>query len=381
MKLVSDTPAQDRNPEFEPYTRNDTVSKRPPLFQDLSGSNGAPRDSGALNGLSAQGGRAQNGAYMNGNPQNGASQMGSARTGNAQTGNDQQISTLDERISSIDSLLNNFINKFSYIKRDITYNYPEDIETQVLRLIESQVREEIAHELAKEAESIRKRQPDTPAREIFEHLINEQLGAAQPIQPRKFQQKIILLVGPTGVGKTTTLVKLAAEFTVKGKKRVGIINTDTYRIAAQQQLKTYADILSIPLGVAYQETELEQAIQDMEDRDIIFIDTAGKRPGDEQHKKDILDIIKVASPEDVLLCVAAPTAFASLMEIVDTYNFIDNYRFVVTKVDETRYRGMVLNLSWYAGKALAYATTGQNVPDDIEVINSEDITAQILGER
>jgi flagellar biosynthesis protein FlhF len=292
--------------------------------------------------------------------------------------NNEQLINLDSRISSLDSILNNFINKFSFVKRDITYDYSKEVEDLFCRLIENQVREELAHKIAKETESILKKQPGTNAVEVMEHLIFEQIGVPEPIRPKKFQQKIILMIGPTGVGKTTSLVKLAADFAIKQKKRVGLINTDTYRIAAQQQLKTYADILSIPLSIVYQDAELTEAIQSMSDREVIFIDTAGKRPGDEQHREDILKIIELARPEDILLCVSAPTSFASLKEIIDTYDFVGDYKFIVTKLDETRHRGMILNLVWYSQKKLAYYTIGQNVPDDIQIADRETVTDQML---
>ena len=290
----------------------------------------------------------------------------------------EQLDRLDKRIDSIDEMLSGFIEKFSYVKRDITYDYPDDIQELLLKMIENQVREELAHSLAKETELMLRKQPGTSASEVLEHLILEQLGKPSPILHKKFTQKVILVVGPTGVGKTTTIVKLAADFSVKQKKKIGIINTDTFRIGAQEQLQTYADIMGIPLQVVYRSDELEEALGSMSDRDVIFVDTAGKRPGDEQYREDILEIVRVLRPEDVLLCFAATTGFASIKEMVDTYGFMDDYRLLITKLDETKYRGQILNLSWYTQKMLAYVTIGQNVPDDIEVVNIESIAKQII---
>jgi len=291
----------------------------------------------------------------------------------------EQLERLDKRIDSIDSMLTDFIEKFSFVKREVTYDFPPDVQDLHLKMIDSQVREELAHSLAKETEQMLRRQPDSNAAEVLEHLIMEQLGRPEPILHKKFTQKVILVLGPTGVGKTTTIVKLAADFSVKQKKKVGIINTDTFRIGAQEQLQTYADILGVPLQVGYWVVELEGALETMSDRDIIFVDTAGKRPGDDQHKKDLLDVVRILKPEDVLLCISATTGFASIKEMVDTYGFIDDYRLMVTKLDETKYRGPLLNISWYALRPLAYVTTGQNVPDDIEIVDVEAITKQILS--
>ena len=290
----------------------------------------------------------------------------------------EQLERLDKRIDSIDAMLGEFIDKFSFVKRDITYDYPEEVQELLQKMIENQVREELAHSLAKEAELMLRKQPDTSADEVMEHLILEQLGRASPILHKKFTQKVILVMGATGVGKTTTIVKLAADFAVKQKKKIGIINTDTFRIGAQEQLQTYADIMGIPLQVVYRADELTDALESMSDRDIVFVDTAGKRPGDEQHKEDILDIVRTLKPEDILLCLAATTGFAAIKEMIDTYGFVDEYRLLITKLDETKFRGPILNISWYTQKPIAYVTTGQNVPDDIEVVDVESIAKQIV---
>ena len=290
----------------------------------------------------------------------------------------EHLQNLDSRIESIDHILNDFMSKFSFVKRDITYDYSEGVEALLVRLVDNQVREELAHSLAKQTDAILKRQNTTNAIEVMEHLILECLGAPEPIQHKKFTQKVVLMIGPTGVGKTTSLVKLAANFCVRQKKKVGIINTDTYRIAAQEQLKAYSDILSIPLGVVYQASEISAQIESMADREIIFIDTAGKRPGDEQHREDILRYMEIARPEDILLCVSASTSFSAMKEVIDTYSFIGDYKLLVTKLDETRYHGIILNLSWYAGRRLAYVTTGQNVPDDIENADTDALADQLL---
>jgi len=292
----------------------------------------------------------------------------------------EQLERLDKRIDSIDEMLSGFIEKFSFVKRDITYDYPEDVQELLLKMINNQVREELAHSLAKETELLLRKQPGTSAAEVLEHLILEQIGKPAPILHKKFTQKVILVLGPTGVGKTTTIVKLAADFSVKQKKKTGIINTDTFRIGAQEQLQTYADIMGIPLQVVYRADELKEALDNMADRDVIFIDTAGKRPGDEQHKEDILDIVRILNPEDILLCLAATTGFASIKEMTDTYAFVDEYKLLITKLDETKFRGPLLNICWYTHKPLAYVTTGQNVPDDIEILDVESVAKQLISD-
>jgi len=285
---------------------------------------------------------------------------------------------LEKRLDLFEEMLNNFTEKFDFIKRDITYDYSDEVSILLEKMIKAQVREELAHTLAKQTEQMLRNQPGVVAQEVLEHLLHEQIGKPEPILHKKFTQKVILVLGPTGVGKTTTIVKLAADFSVKQRKKVGIINTDTYRIGAQEQLQTYADILGLPIQLVYYPDELEGAMENMSDRDIIFVDTAGKRPGDEQHKEDLLEIVRILKPEDILLCLSATTSFSSVTEMADTYGFVDDYRIMITKIDETKYRGALLNISWYTQKPLAYVTTGQNVPDDIEIADVDSIVKQIV---
>jgi flagellar biosynthesis protein FlhF len=276
-------------------------------------------------------------------------------------------------------MISGFIDKFNILRRDVTYDYPEGIEPLVVKLIENQVREELAHNIASDAAAILGRQSVATAGEVMRQLLLEQIGAPEPISHKKFKRRIVLVLGPTGVGKTTSIVKLAANFSIKQKKKVGIINTDSYRIGAQEQLRTYADILDMPVKMIYSNDELEDALAEMEDRDIIFIDTAGKKPGDEAQHEDISGILTVAEPDDILLCVSLATSFSSMREIIDAYGFTDDYRLLVTKLDETKFRGMLLNLIWYAKRRVAYVTTGQTVPDDIEPLDPEAIAGELLS--
>ena len=293
----------------------------------------------------------------------------------------EQFDRLDRRIDELSEVLSDFVAKFAFIKRDVTYDYPKDVEELFCQLIEGQVREELAHIIAREADAIMQKQPDTSAVEVMEQVLTERLGTPSPIMPKKFKRKLVLMLGPTGVGKTTSIVKLAADFAINQKKKVGIINTDTYRIAAQEQLRTYADILNIPLSIVYDMDEIVGEIEAMNDREVIFIDTAGKKPGDSQHTQEVGRIIELCDPEDILLCVPASVNFAALKEIVDSYDYLPSYKLLVTKLDETKYRGMILNLRWYAKRDLSYFTTGQNVPDDIEKIDIELLAREILGQK
>jgi flagellar biosynthesis protein FlhF len=297
----------------------------------------------------------------------------------AAAASEETLKRLDERIDALGQMVAGLMEKFAELgETEPEHRYSEPLESLVSRLTENQVAGELAHILARDTMDVLAGQPDASAGEVMEQLILDLIGAPEPVLHRRYKRKTVLVLGPTGVGKTTSIVKLAANFTLKQNKKVGIINTDMYRIGANEQLKTYTDILSIPFGAVYRLDELGGVIESMGDRDIIFIDTAGKRPGDEQHREDILEIIRTAKPEDTLLCVPAATSFSAVKEIVDTYEFAGDFKLVVTKLDETRFRGMLLNLIWYARKSPAYITTGQGVPDDIDVLDAASLADQLL---
>jgi flagellar biosynthesis protein FlhF len=291
---------------------------------------------------------------------------------------DEKLTELDSRLDSLDRLLSGFMDKFAMVKRDVTFDYPDEIAPFAVKLIENQVREELAHSLCRDAVGILQSRPDASPGEVMRQLIAEQFGPGEPISHKKFKRRVVLVVGPTGVGKTTTIVKLAASFSIKQKKKVGIINTDSYRIGAQEQLRTYADILDMPVRMVYNPGELADALGEMHDSDIVFIDTAGKKPGDPSQREDLEKMAGVAEPDDILLCVSAATSFASAREIIDAYDFFGDYKLLITKLDETKSRGMLLNLAWYSKKRVSYVTTGQTVPDDLAPMDAEETASSLI---
>ncbi|NLY42478.1 MAG: flagellar biosynthesis protein FlhF [Clostridiaceae bacterium] len=206
------------------------------------------------------------------------------------------------------------------------------------------------------------------------------LGKPQPIgMDNGSKAKVVIFVGPTGVGKTTTLAKLAAIYSIQYKKDIGIISTDTYRIAAVEQLKTYADILGLPLEIAYSPEEVKDAINKFKDKNYIFIDTAGKSHKDVQQLEELKRIIKISNPEEIFLLISLTTDNNVCKEIIDSYNFLKDYRIIFTKMDETISLGVIVNVLKYSKNKLSYITTGQSVPDDIEIADADKIIKKLLG--
>ena len=193
-----------------------------------------------------------------------------------------------------------------------------------------------------------------------------------------------LFLGPTGVGKTTTIAKIASKFKVNYNKNIAFITADTYRIAATDQLRTFANILDTPLSVIYTATELNSAVAEYEQADVIFVDTAGFSHKNETQRNDMRALLAGLSPEyekSVYLVLSATTKYRDLISIIDSYKDIDDYKLIFTKLDETSSYGNLLNIKLYSDAGISYVTNGQNVPDDIEVFDTQKIVKQLLGGR
>jgi flagellar biosynthesis protein FlhF len=199
----------------------------------------------------------------------------------------------------------------------------------------------------------------------------------QPGQPGK--PAVIMFVGPTGVGKTTTLAKIAANYLLNQKKSVGLITADTYRIAAFEQLKTYGEILGIPLSVVYSPGEIGDAIRQHSDKDIILIDTAGRSHRSKSQFEELKALVTAANADEVYLVLSATTSVRNCRDILSNYDFLKDYKLIFTKTDEAPLTGIILNVRYLTGKRLSYITTGQSVPDDIEIANIEKITKNLIG--
>lgn len=212
-----------------------------------------------------------------------------------------------------------------------------------------------------------------------EGIIVKRLLLPRPIVFKKEnEKKRVALVGPTGVGKTTTIAKLAAIFSILEKKRVALATLDTYRVAAVEQLKTYADIIAVPLEVAYTPKELQEAVASHEDKDLVLIDTAGRSPLNELAMAELKAFLEPYPELEVFLVMGATTKQADLMEIAARFGELPIDQLIFTKLDETTKFGVILNIVNSLRKGLAYITTGQGVPDDIEVPDPVKLARMIM---
>ncbi len=207
-------------------------------------------------------------------------------------------------------------------------------------------------------------------------------GSPSPITLSERRPKIVFVIGPTGVGKTTTIAKIASKFKFEKKKNVAFITTDTYRIAATEQLNVYAGILSAPLSVVVDVNDFNDEVKKYKDMDLVLVDTAGfshKNQAQKDDLKKLLSNIGDAYEKEIFLVLSATTKYQDLKEIVNTYQSFTDFKIIFTKLDETSAYGNLLNIKMYTGADLSYVTTGQNVPDDIEEIDSQKIVKTLLG--
>ncbi len=195
-----------------------------------------------------------------------------------------------------------------------------------------------------------------------------------------YGKPFVNVVGPTGVGKTTTLAKLAAQAVMKDGKRAAFITTDTYRIAAIDQLKTYASILNVPLEVAYTMEDFKNAKHKFKDMDIVFIDTAGRNFRNGHYVEELSEIMDFREEMNTYLVLALTAKQKDMEEIYRQFSHIEIDKFLFTKADETASHGAALNMMLDYKIGGAYITTGQNVPDDIEEMSSQRLLERVAGE-
>ena len=207
---------------------------------------------------------------------------------------------------------------------------------------------------------------------ITKNMLRKKLEPLQ-ISGLSYERKYINVLGPTGVGKTTTIAKMAARAVLEKKKKIGFITTDTYRIAAIEQLKTYAGLLQAPVEIVYNATDYENAIQKLSHLDLVFIDTAGRNYKEVKYVDDLQRLIKFDEDAESFLVLSMTSKEKDMSTIIDQFEQLPIEKFIFTKIDETNSIGAMINLMIKYSKGLAYYTNGQEVPEDIEEADLEAV--------
>ncbi len=292
------------------------------------------------------------------------------------------VSELAAEVTALKSMVQDLVSE---TRRTRAPSLPDDLFQTYLTLIEREVSEELAQQLVSRLRNDlgEQRLSDPSAvRAQLETYLGNMVPVGGPIQLHTLPKPaVIALVGPTGVGKTTTVAKLAANFRLRENKKVGLITVDTYRIAAVEQLRTYAQIINVPLEVVMSPSQVRAAMDRLKDCDVILIDTVGRSPNDEIHMNELKCHLDQAKPDEVHLVLSSTVGQTVLDRILASYGALGVDRVIFTKLDEAVGFGVILSCLQKAGARLSYLTTGQDVPDDIEVGQGSRVAQMILGAK
>ena len=300
----------------------------------------------------------------------------------------KDASAIEEKLDSLHDLLEQQLQKPEEVKNEHTEEEKESELERFMKLLyntmlDNEVNEQYANQIIDEIEKINKQNLpfDYTLANIYQKMILK-FGKPVEISPAQKGPRVVFFVGPTGVGKTTTIAKIASRLSMGQKKKVVLLTADTYRIAAAEQLRTYANIMEVPFRVIYSTDEIRQAYQDFKDYDFIMVDTAGHSHKNEEQKENINQFIHSLddlAEKEVFLVLSAATKYKDLVNIVDSYMSMTEFALIFTKLDETESLGNLLNIKLRTDAPLSYVTYGQNVPDDIENFNPQKTVKQLLG--
>ncbi len=301
---------------------------------------------------------------------------------------------IEEKLNSLQSLLEERISAEKSSQEEIDIDVSEKAEGRTKEgfsfvkmlyrtLLDNEVDEKYANQILDELEKVSSKgnNIDYILSHIYQKLVLK-FGQPKPIELKGNKPKIVFFIGPTGVGKTTTIAKIASRYKVDEGRRVAFLTADTYRIAAAEQLRTYANILNMSLTIIYSPEEIKEAVDKLENPELVLVDTAGFSHKNAAQCEDVKNLIEGATSNyecEVYLVLSATTKYRDLKEICDIYQTFSDYKLIFTKLDETSRFGNLLNIHLYSSADLSYTTYGQNVPDDIEIFDTQKIVKKLLG--
>jgi len=290
---------------------------------------------------------------------------------------------LQGEIAQLREMMGEMAARLNEVKLATSLPYPKPYSDFYERLLAADVSEQITADVIQNLYTWAQAENITDKNEMQTYLcrhIAELISAPKSIQLDNTKtQAVIALVGPTGVGKTTTIAKLAANYTLLAKQKVALVTADTYRIAAVEQLKTYGEIIGVQVEVVFTPPELKAAMEKNRNKDLVLLDTAGRSHRNNMQMSELKSFINAAAPDEVYLVLSVTTKMKDIQDIIKTYEDVGFTKLIFTKLDESACHGAILNAAVLTGKSLSYVTVGQNVPDDIEVANPEKIAKMIVG--
>ncbi len=310
---------------------------------------------------------------------------------------EKTTNAIEEKLNNLQNIMEKKISEAEAVAKESENNELEDgpennnnvtfkfMQLVYRQLIDNEVDEKYVNQIMGEVEESVKKgsNVDSLLAAIYQKIVLK-MGVPETITTHENKTKVVYFVGPTGVGKTTTIAKLASYFKLQKNLRVAMITSDTYRIAAVEQLRTYANILDAPLTVVYTIEEFNEAIKSYADYDMIFVDTAGRSQKNTEQCNEIFRLIDEGRlgenmEKEIYLVLSAATKYKDLLKICDVFGHLKDYKLIFTKLDETYSLGNILNVKLNTGAPLSYVTSGQVVPDDISTIDAQKIARSLLG--
>jgi flagellar biosynthesis protein FlhF len=270
------------------------------------------------------------------------------------------------------------------VRSRTTPQVPDELHEYYLELVKAEVSDELATDIIRRVQQAGRAEQLANAVWVRERII-EQVEKLVPIAGPIVRKKatgphIVALIGPTGVGKTTTIAKLSANLKLREKKSVGLITIDTYRIAAIDQLRKYAELIGVPVHVVGTPEDIGAAIEQMRDCDYILIDTAGRSPKDALKLSELKRFLDAANPDEVHLVLSTSCGLSSAQYAAEKFGGLRVDKVICTKVDEAAQLGVLLSVCRKLNRGISYITTGQDVPDDIEATQARRLAKLIVGE-
>ena len=304
-------------------------------------------------------------------------QSASAAPAAAQT---EQQAAIARQLSSIQQMVTQLTRESLQKVEDI----PGELFQLYTELIDVEVEEDLARDLIHQLKTggSDEKAVDGPASKArLRGMVEGEVRCAPPIGTVSGRRRVVALVGPTGVGKTTTIAKLAANFRLRDGVRMGLVTVDTYRIAAVEQLRTYAEIIDLPMKVVTSPREMRRALDELSGLDLVLIDTAGRSPRDELKIQELKSLLAEAQVDEVHLVLSLVASPKSLQATAEKFAPAGTTAMILTKLDEAVGMGSLLSVARRVPLPVSYLTTGQDVPDDIEHASARRVARLVLGEE
>lgn len=299
---------------------------------------------------------------------------------------DNTIEKLEKRIVELEGYLEKAMKSLSIDKNSTNNKYKNQVVQFIYEMLLSKgVHSTVCNEILESVDKEENQNIDLIVKIVYTKIVeilNQAVCDSLEIENdnKTGEAKSIVFLGTTGVGKTTTIAKLSSQLIMNKNKKIGFITSDTYRIAAVEQLKIYAEILGSQVEVVYKIDDVKQKINKLKTiNDYIFFDTAGRSHKNEKNMEEIKELLKEIDNPEIYLVVSSTSNFEDIENIINTYSKFSKFNLIFTKIDETDTIGTILNIAHYAKNKIAYVTVGQNVPSDIEKFSGEKIAKVLLG--